>query len=508
MKLPIHRDPIPEAVLQARFIRAKILQDPSRPAVHFCSPEGTLNDANGLIYHAGRYHMFYLSRTPIPDAEGKLDERWVEVWDHVSSRDLIHWVHHPVALEPATDGSTPLGIWSGDAIEGAPVPTLIYHVPGQGACVAQSVDPDLDTWTPFPENPVIPLAQEGDEYISFDTTGWYSDGVCFLLVGNRSKAPGHEEGDGSSLFTSTDLKNWEYQGPFYQSRREWTPVELDCACPDVFPFGDEHMLLMHGHKPIFHVHYYLGKLKDRHFEPRLHARMSGEGSGLAAPETWLDDQGRRIMIGWIRPPGVFFADWEKTGWSSTMSLPRVLEPDAEHGVRMYPVPELQSLRGSEISLPSTEVKDGERIALPALNGKLLEIEAEFLPGETQQLGLEVLCSGDGQERTVVEVDLVKGVLRGCYAQSSVGETPDYSVLDPEHAGSHELPFILGENETLRLQIFVDRSVVEVFANERQCLVLQVYPSLPDSEQVYVFARGGDVELKSLSAWPLDRVNPW
>ena len=34
-------------------------------------------------------------------------------------------------------------------------------------------------------------------------------------------SPGHE-GDCTSLFTSPDLVHWEYQGPFYRSRREWT----------------------------------------------------------------------------------------------------------------------------------------------------------------------------------------------------------------------------------------------------------------------------------------------
>lgn len=452
--------------------------------------------------------MFYLARTPIPDADNPGEKRWVEVWDHVSSRDLLRWVHHPVALEPALDGSTPHGIWSGDAIEGAPLPTLIYHVPGQGACVAQSTDPDLNHWVPFAENPVIPLNGEQDEYISFDTGGWYRDGIYYLLVGNKSGTAGYGEGDGTSLFTSRDLKQWEYQGPFYKSRREWTGSEQDCACPDFFPFGDGHMLLMHGHQPVFHVHYYLGEFRSPRFEPCMHGAMSGPGGCLAAPETWIDVRGRRIMIGWLRPPGRLFRVWQENGWASAMSLPRVLEPDPVHGLRMFPVPELRTLRGKTLSSPSRMLDDGKVHTLSGIRGRVLEIEAVFMPGDAKQLGLEVLCSGDNSERTVLEVDVEREVLRGRFDQSGPVDVEGMKPLDPGQKGVHELPFRLEEEESLHLQVFVDRSIVEVFANQRQCLVIHVFPSLEDSDQVRCFARGGCAELKELSAWPLDRVNPW
>ena len=50
----------------------------------------------------------------------------------------------------------PQGLFSGDAIEGADRPTLIYHLPMQGTCIAVSRDDDLDEWTSLCENPVIP----------------------------------------------------------------------------------------------------------------------------------------------------------------------------------------------------------------------------------------------------------------------------------------------------------------------------------------------------------------
>ena len=57
-------------------------------------------------------------------------------------------------------------------------------------------------------------------------------------------------------------------------------------------------------------------------------------------------------------------------------------------------------------------------------------------------------------------------------------------------------------EPLRLRVFVDRSVVEVFANDRQCVAARVYPGRDDSVGVSVRAQGRGARLKALHAWPL------
>ena len=119
-------------------------QTRTAPRYHLLPPDGFFNDANCTIFWNGRYHVFYLGRMPNPNAE-----EWLPVLDHSSSCDLVHWIHHPPAIKPAVDGSMPRGIYSGDAIENAPVPTMIYHVPNQGTCIATSEDDDLIHWTPF-----------------------------------------------------------------------------------------------------------------------------------------------------------------------------------------------------------------------------------------------------------------------------------------------------------------------------------------------------------------------
>ncbi|MHB0858791.1 MAG: GH32 C-terminal domain-containing protein, partial [Anaerolineae bacterium] len=70
------------------------------------------------------------------------------------------------------------------------------------------------------------------------------------------------------------------------------------------------------------------------------------------------------------------------------------------------------------------------------------------------------------------------------------------------------PLTLAPGEPLRLRIFVDRSVIEVFANDRQAIMRRVYPTRSDSVGVALFARGGDAMASSVHAWDMAPANPW
>ena len=70
------------------------------------------------------------------------------------------------------------------------------------------------------------------------------------------------------------------------------------------------------------------------------------------------------------------------------------------------------------------------------------------------------------------------------------------------------PFELLPGEPLRLRVFLDRSVLEVYANGRQCITQRIYPSRADSLGVALLSRGGSVKVKSLDAWDISPVNSW
>lgn len=499
----------------ARELRQRLWNDPHRPRYHLLPPDGFWNDINGTVHWKGRYHVFFLGRLA-PDRDtilsGKDSDHARETWLHSSSRDLVHWVHHPPALVPVFDGSMPRGLYSGDMMNDMPVPTIIVHVPGQGTCLYTAEDDDLVRWRPHPGNPVIPAAGAPPEAVIFDPCGWKEGDLHYALVGNKNRRPGFE-GDTTSVFRSRDLASWEYAGPFYKSDRKWTDEIEDCACPDFFPLGDRHMLLMHTHRPYGQCQYYLGRYADGRFTPEIHGRMTWPGGQMCAPETLLDDRGRRIFWGWVRE-----AAPATNGWGSVASLPRVLSLAPDGTLRIEPAPELEVLRCEPRAREAIDIPAGGEVVLDDVRGDDLEMDLIFEPGAAAEFGLKVRRSPDGAEETAISCVPARKVLRTVLAKSTLNPAVRYPAMDGRIAdergvpGSQRFtteqaaPFELAAGEPLRLRVFVDRSIVEVFANGRQCLTQRIYPTRTDSLGVSLFAAGGPVRVRSVRAWRLSPAN--
>ena len=123
----------------------------------------------------------------------------------------------------------------------------------------------------------------------------------------------------------------------------------------------------------------------------------------------------------------------------------------------------------------------------------------MVPDGARQFGVKVCASPDGQEQTLVYYDAADKKLKIDTNKSSLGEGPK-SV----EAG----PFELKSGEPLKLQVFVDKSVVEVFANNRQAVMRRIYPSRNDSLGVVLFSKGGSTKVRTLKAWDMMPSNPY
>lgn len=487
----------------ARALRAKLLADPHRPLYHIVTPEGVCApfDPNGALFWNGRYHLHTIVQTE----KG-------HCWDHISSHDLVHWRHHGLSLEP---GGVDEGVFSGGAfIDSNGVPTITYWGLGEsaGICLATSTDPDLAVWTKSPANPVIPQTSlgiyedgHGLVYGAADPSAiWVHEGRYYMLTGNllvlRAYGIEHDldehKGDTAYLFVSDDLVRWDYRGPFYTSRREWTRADEDDMCPDFFPLGDRHMLLFISHN--LGCQYYLGRYEGESFVPEIHGRMTWNDNAFFAPESLLDDRGRRIMWAWVfdgREP----ATREASGWSGMLSLPRVLWLGEDHTLRMAPPEELALLRMHPKAYHALTVPAGREVTLEAIQGNSLELVVEMVVGAATEAGVKVCCSPDGAEETRITYDAVEKKLKVDTTRSSLGEGPK-----AVEAG----PLELGADESLQLHIFIDRSVVEVFANDRQAVTRCIYPTRPDSLGVSLYSTGSAVEVRSVQAWEMAPANPW
>jgi beta-fructofuranosidase len=489
----------------ARELRQRLWNDPQRPRYHLMPPDGFWNDINGTIFWKGRYHVFFLGRLA-PDRDtilsGKDTDRAREIWLHASSKDLVNWIHHPPAILPVFDGSMPSGIYSGDMINDAPIPTIIVHIPKQGTCIYTAEDDELIRWKPNPNNPVIPSTNAPPEVSVFDPCGWMEGDTYYALIGFRSK----------------DLVKWEYRGPFYKSERRWTEEYMDLACPDFYPLGDKHMLISHVHRPWNHLQYYIGRWdkQNEKFIPESHGFMSWPGGSVCAPETLLDDKGRRIFWGWIME-----ARPATNGWDSVATLPRVFSLAEDKSLRIEPAQELETLRYNPRQKTNLSVSPDVELKLDDIKGDCLELAVEIEPGDAKEFGVKVRCSPDGAEQTTITCVPQKEALKIELEKSTLDPLVKYSWCSPQFAKdtlkiSEEerfakeqvAPFTLKPGESLKLRIYLDRSVLEVFANGRQCITQRIYPSRPDSLGISLFARGGSVKVKSLNAWDISPANSW
>jgi beta-fructofuranosidase len=114
-----------------------------------------------------------------------------------------------------------------------------------------------------------------------------------------------------------------------------------------------------------------------------------------------------------------------------------------------------------------------------------------------QFGVKVCVSTDGEEETSIFYDVAEGKLKVDTRKSGPEDTPKKV---------EAAPFELKDGESLKLRIFVDKSVVEVFANNRQAVMRRIYPSRADSVGVRLFSTGGDAEVHSLEAYNITPSN--
>jgi beta-fructofuranosidase len=465
---------INQMIKHTRALREKLLSDAHRPGYHFVTLEGRCSpfDPNGAIFWKGRYHMFYIFQ----NENG-------HCWGHASSTDLVHWRHHPLGLVG--------GMFSGNCfLNKDGVPTMCYHdQQRRGNTMAIALDDDLNHWKKLAL--ITPETKEGDphhgKYRSWDPFGFLEGDTYYAIFGGKSPA----------IAKCKDLEGkWQYTGDLLAHSIGDVAINEDISCADLFKIGDKYMLLCISHR--LGCRYYLGQWKNEQFYPEYHEQMSWVDNDYFAPESLLDDKGRRIMWAWL-----FDGRKDKTrkasGWSGTMGLPRVLWLGDDGMLRMAPPEELKTLRYNPRKFKSLTLKPDSELLLNEFPSSSYELSIDMVPDGAQQFGVKVCASPDGQEQTLIFYDAKDKKLKIDTDNSSLGEGPK-SV----EGG----PFELKAGETLKLRVFVDKSVVEVFANERQAVMRRIYPTRKDSVNAVLFTRGGSVKVPKLNAWEMMPSNPY
>jgi sucrose-6-phosphate hydrolase SacC (GH32 family) len=436
-----------------------------RPAAHFTARETWLNDPNGLLHHAGVYHLFFQN-----NRQGQV---WGPMsWGHATSTDLVTWSEHDVAIPNTPEEN----VFSGSAVADVRN-TAGFAGPGQTALVAiytsaftpassrpgiqaQSLAYSLDdgrSWTRYANNPVL---DTGSSDFRDPKVFWHGgeDGRWVMVAVEAVDRQ-------VVIYTSANLLDWTREstfGPAHAVGGIW-------ECPDLFPLavpgtGETKWVLVVSLNPGAiaggsGTQYFIGDFDGSVFTPDRLA-----GSTEPADYDWLDygrdyyaavsfndaPDGRRLTVGWA-------SNWDYANdtpthpWRSAMSLVRELRlvrcSDGRLRVAQQPVlPQgTSAVQVFDLQVPSSP---GDR--------------TDVVLSSRDPLGSTVTISVDGDDRTITCDRTRSGAVDFHPAFPSVDTAP----LIDDRASTH-------------LKIVVDASILEIYVDGGLVtLTQQVFPHQP------------------------------
>ena len=457
--------------------KVPLYKEKLRPQFHFTTRRGWINDPNGLIYYKGLYHMYY-QYNPVSTRWGNM------TWGHAVSKDLVHWKEQAAVLFPDSNGTcysgaafidrnNLLGAKTGDE----EVLTAFYLRTKIGLCMATSNDAGM-TFTDYKGNPVLPLK---GARIDTPRPFWYEPTKRWIAPtydhfvnesGKKMRAVG--------FYSSTDLKTWKYESRVEQ--KKWGD-EL-CGCVDFFQLpvdGDKKntkwvMIMIDGSYIIGTFDGHMFKtLEGKPAATTDRVRSLVKFGNFYATQSWhnMPDE-RRIQITWMRG-GQYKGMPFNQQFTVASELTLHSSPDGPR-LRMNPIKELETLRKKTDTWDDLTLKPDAN-PLEDLKGDLFDIEVEFTPGS------------DGQ--TIFDLRGRKVIYDAKTRILSIGKV--HSPLESVKGA-------------IRLRILLDRTSIEVFANDGRVYMPLCITAEDDNLSLSASCDQGEVKVRSLhvhelkSAW--------
>ncbi len=475
-----------------------------RPQFHFSPKEHWMNDPNGMVYYKGEYHLFY-QYYPGATVWGPMH------WGHAISKDLVRWQHLPVALYPDSLGY----IFSGSVVvdknntsgfkkgqESPLVAIYTYHdmagekagkIDFQTQGIAYSLDKGR-TWKKYANNPVI--KNPGIKDFRDPKLIWHEASKKWIMT--------LAVADHVQFYQSSNLKDWKQSGSFGKTEGNHGGV---WECPDLFQLRtkdgkDSKWVLLvsvgtgapNGGSG---TQYFIGDFNGSVFTsdaPKETTYWLDYGKDNYAGVTWHNNpDSRKLFIGWM-------SNWQYAQvvptekWRSAMTIPRELSlQKSSNNFQLIsaPVKELENLRTQLKPTPLTINN-----TYPITKN---ELYLQFDLGKSGKDDVGIVLMNDQNEKLTIGYNNTK---KQYYIDrtgfSDIGFSKDFS-------GLHVAPRTSG-NEILNMHLFIDRSSVELFADDGSVVMTEIFFSkkglnklhiLPKKENGTALVDGKMFELKSI-----------
>lgn len=453
---------------------------------HIQPETGLLNDPNGFSYFDGKWHLFYQAY-PYGPVHG------LKSWYHLSSTNLVDWQRDQLRLLPDT-GYDSHGVYSGSAI---PVGDQLFlaftgnvrdqqwarHAYQLGAWM------DKDFHVTKQATPLIANPPEGYTQHFRDPQLFRYQDQYYLLMGAQTE---NEEGK-ILLYKGDTLDHWELVHEVLFSNEQ---MGYMIECPNLVFLEDKPVLIFCpqglvkttvDYQNIYPNLYITADHFDAETAKLLHPssiQNLDDGFDLYATQAFQAPDGRVLSIGWVGLPDVSYPS-DKEGWAHCLSLVRELQL-IDGQLYQKPVTELALLR--QAPLASHERKD-EVLFQPDKNSYELEMT---IPTDKQSV-LTLFSSANQNEGFDLHCDAKNGMITLDRGRMAKQVNPEFGTKRSVQVSPH-LP--------IRLRIFVDSSVCEIFINDGQkVLTSRVFPDKTDTT---ILLKGAQAE--NITLWPLRSIH--
>lgn len=405
--------------------REKVAADPNRLQFHLMPKTGWLNDPNGLCQMDGKYHIYYQYTPFEPTGELKL-------WGHYITRDFVHYEDDGPVLFPDSDIDAH-GVYSGSAFIEEDTMHFFYTGnlkyfdredydyinSGRGSNTISFTSKNGHDFT------TKKLLMTTKEYPA-DMSNHVRDPKVFKYGGDYYMVLGARDKEGTGmvlLYQSHDLQKWTYKNRITTKEKFGYMWE----CPDLFEIEGQWFLsccpqgVAQQGIDFENVHQNVIMKLNYDFCTDEYEitdiKLLDRGFDFYAQQTFKDESGRRILIGWMGIPDADYTNpTTEYGWQHALTIPReLLIRDGK--LIQRPLRELEQLRGEEKQLSISALEQNIEftdIVYEAIveyheckNMKMKLREGIVLSYEDQILTLDLGKHGFGRTTRKVKVDSLK-----------------------------------------------------------------------------------------------------
>lgn len=487
----------PEHVADLSIPAERFADDPMRPSFHGMPGANWSNETHGLTYSNGRYHLFFQK-----NANGPYMARLH--WGHLSSENLYDWREEQVALTPGTPYDIK-GCWSGCVFSDKELtdgkPSIIYTGVDFSKAVIARATPDDDNLISWQKS-AMPIINGRPAGLSDDFRDPYffrSESGAYIIVGSS------KGGIGTTTLHKYDTaaKTWSNDGKTFFTGSDTSTCGTFWEMPNVTKIGDKWLFTVtpqNTSKGVAALYWTGGINADGTFNPdkRTPANielpgLARDGFGLLSP-TIYQHNGKTIALGIVPDKLPSEVNYE-LGYAHTYSLPREWSLDNDGNLCQKPYSGLTAMR-TEKSFSKTDFTLNGNLTMKNVTGRALELEGVFTIGEGKY-GFTFL--DDGISSIKVYYDCASNEV-AVDARGLDRLINDSGVFDGYY--HTPLPRQLAKGETIKLNVFFDHSIIDIFVNDTWASSVRVFAKPKNTENTTAFSTSG-THANYVKGWTLN-----